>query len=362
MKTNHVIVAGGGIIGASIAYHLARRGAQVTLLEKLRPASGATEKSFAWINATFSKRPRSYYELNLRGIAGWRRLQQELEGELPLEWGGSVQWHPAGAEAEQLRRDVRRHQSWGYATQLVNEAELRRLLPKVAPGPAAAAGFSEQEGAVDPVEAVTVLLEKAQQFGASLRYPCEVTGLDLAGGGVRSVETTEGRILADVLVLACGIDTPRIAAMASASVPLKQSPGVLAHTAPQPRLLERVALAPGAHIKQMLNGRIVTGANFGGSPVKEASNTYGQQLLGEAARFLPPLKDAAVDRVTLGWRVLPQDEYPIVGFVERCPNLYIAAMHSGVTLAPIIGQLAAREILDGVQTDLLGPYRLSRFA
>ena len=72
-KNDRVVIAGAGIIGASIAYHLAKRGANVTVLEKQRPGAGATEKSFAWINS-FSKQPRSYYDLNLYGIAGWRRL------------------------------------------------------------------------------------------------------------------------------------------------------------------------------------------------------------------------------------------------------------------------------------------------
>ena len=77
-----IVIVGAGVIGASIAYHLAQRGAQVIILEKERPASGATGKSFAWINASFSKRPRSYYELNFLGIAGWRRLELELGGQL----------------------------------------------------------------------------------------------------------------------------------------------------------------------------------------------------------------------------------------------------------------------------------------
>ena len=72
-------------MGASIGYHLAKRGAQVTILEKQRPGSGATEKSFAWINSSCSKQPRSYYDLNLFGIAGWRRLTVELSGALQIQ-------------------------------------------------------------------------------------------------------------------------------------------------------------------------------------------------------------------------------------------------------------------------------------
>ena len=73
--------------------------------------------------------------------------------------------------------------------------------------------------------------------------------------------------------------------------------------------------------------------------------------------MLPGIRGVAVERVTVGHRVMPVDEYPIVGFCDRCPNLYIAAMHSGVTLAPLIGQLAALEILDGARVSSLEPYR-----
>ena len=88
----------------------------------------------------------------------------------------------------------------------------------------------------------------------------------------------------------------------------------------------------------------------------------GQRILREAARVLPGIRGVAVERVTVGHRVMPVDEYPVVGFCDACPNLYVAAMHSGVTLAPLIGQLAALEILDGARVSSLEPYRPSRFS
>jgi glycine/D-amino acid oxidase-like deaminating enzyme len=150
--------------------------------------------------------------------------------------------------------------------------------------------------------------------------------------------------------------------MADVDVPLKDSPGALAHTKPHDRLLDRVALAPGANIKQNPDGRIVTGTDFGGTPVNDTSREFGLGLLKNAERFLAKLNRAELETVTLGHRVLPKDDLPIVGFAPQCPNLYIAAMHSGMTLSPMIGQVAAMEILDGAEVDLLKPYRPLRFA
>ena len=355
-------MVGAGIVGASIAYHLARRGAAVTICEKEHPAAGATSKSFAWINSTFSKQPRAYYELNLAGMAAWRRFEDEMEGALRVLWGGSVEWYPPGGEADQLRVDLRRHQGWGYATRGVEETELQALVPGLLPGPVAAAAFSEQEGAVDPVHAVRVLLASAERLGARLLYPATVTGLDRAGGRVTGVRTAAGTLDSDVLVLAAGTGTTALAALAGVRVPLKDSPGVLAHSSPLPPRLERVVLAPGAHVVQRHDGRVVTGSSFGGTPGTDADRAAGRTLTDAAARFLPFLKDGSLEAVTLGWRVMPEDELPIVGFPEGRRDLYIAAMHSGVTLAPLVGRLAATEIKDGVQVESLDPFRPARYA
>jgi glycine/D-amino acid oxidase-like deaminating enzyme len=164
------------------------------------------------------------------------------------------------------------------------------------------------------------------------------------------------------VVLAAGIDCPRLAALVGVKIPLRESPGVLAHSKPLPRALERVALCPGAHVVQRETGRVVTGSSFGGSPLVDAHEEGGRQLLRAAAEFLPFLEGAPLAETTVGFRVLPEDEMPILGFAPERPNLYVAALHSGVTLAPLVGRHAATEILDAVPVEALAPYRPSRFA
>jgi glycine/D-amino acid oxidase-like deaminating enzyme len=114
-------------------------------------------------------------------------------------------------------------------------------------------------------------------------------------------------------------------------------------------------------MKQQHDGRIVIGASFGGSPTTDTSKNSAKQILKEAARYLPALNKAQIDQVTLGWRPMPKDDYPIIGFANGEPSVYLAVTHSGITLGPLIGQLAAVEILDRVDVTLLQSYRLSRF-
>ncbi len=354
-------VVGGGIIGASIAYHLARRGAEVHVFEQRAPAAGATANSFAWINAG-GKRPRGYYELNRLGMAGWRRLQHELGPRLVMQWGGTVQWQVEGGRAEAFRRAVAGQQAWGYSTRLVDTAEMRRLVPALEPGPVAAASFCDEEGTVDPVAATTLLLEAAAAHGAVIRHPVTVSAFDMDGPHVRGLRAGGETIAVDAVVLATGVEMPVLGKLLGLAVPMTESPGLLAHTAPHARLLDRVLVAPGATLKQLPNGEIVTGVDFGGSPSRDTSQAMGRKLLDGASRLVPRLAEASLDRVTLGFRVLPADGHPILGRTTARPNVYLAAMHSGITLAPVVGQLAAIELLDQVEVEFLAPYRLERFA
>lgn len=384
MGVNRVIVVGAGIIGASIAYHLMKRGVKVVIVDAARPGAGATENSFGWINATFSKRPRQYFDLNQLGLAGWRRLEIELGQELKVQWGGSVAWSMrTGGEGaavhdtwgqdtlgDDLRESVRKHQEWGYPSHLIDEDEFRRLLPNVTPGDFEVASHSEFEGAVDPMDALKALLRQVREMGGEVRYPFAVTALKYVGGRVTGVVSDEAILESDAVVLAAGVGSERLAETADVHVPLKESPGVLVHTRPQPKLIDRVLLAPHVHCRQKLDGRVVVGGQIvagagtshpAGQEMSGSAGDHGQKILREAARVLPGIRGVAVERVTMGRRVMPVDEYPVVGFSDRCPNLYIAATHSGITLAPLIGQLAALEIVDGACVSLLAPYRPSRF-
>jgi glycine/D-amino acid oxidase-like deaminating enzyme len=142
-------------------------------------------------------------------------------------------------------------------------------------------------------------------------------------------------------------------------VPLKDSPGVLVHTPPQPALLHRVVLSPIAHMKQKPDGRIVTGSGFGADDGGDTGSS--QRFLKAASAVLPALEAVEVERTTLGWRALPKDEFPIVGFPRGRRDVYLTVMHSGMTLSPLIAHLAAAEILDSVEVEKLSPYRLERF-
>jgi glycine/D-amino acid oxidase-like deaminating enzyme len=355
-----VVVAGAGIIGANIGYQLVKRGADVTLVERARPGHGATANSFAWINA--KKRPRAYFDLSRLGIQAWHQLEGDFNGTLPIVWGGSVEWRAEAEPGARLAKEIDEFTAWSYPVSRVDAAAIRRLEPRLSPGPIVSAAHWTDEGHADPVGVTEKVLQKAELNGLRLMSPAEVTGLDLGrGGALRAVKTSAGDLEADMLVVACGVDTPRVAELAGVRVPLKESPGVLVHVPPQPRMVQRVVLAPMGNIKQKPDGRIVTGSDFG-TGGGDTSRAAGERHLATMAAVLPGLERLGVEKMTQGFRPLPADGFPIVGFAPGRRDVYLAVMHSGVTLGALVGRLAATEMLDGVEAEPLAPYRLERFA
>src|SRR5262249_47398123 len=150
-----IIVVGAGIIGGSIAWHLARAGAAVTIVEAGEAGGVATPASFAWINASWGN-PQSYFHLRTRSMAEWSRLSGEAPG-IALGWTGGLCWDPP---ADQLRAYAAEHGAWGYGIRLVDLAEAKRIEPKLAEPPELAVHVAA-EGAVEPAAAAQALVADA---------------------------------------------------------------------------------------------------------------------------------------------------------------------------------------------------------
>lgn len=369
-----VVVAGAGIVGASIAYHLSKSGAAVTVIDKLGPATHASRGTFAWINATWAKQPRHYHSLTQDSVASWGGLQRTLD--LPIRWTGSLEWYETAERREKLTDQIAEQIEWGERAQMVDTSSLATLEPNVDFGAVQQAAYSANDGAVDPVLATKALLLAAEHSGATVRAPCELTGVALNAGRLTSVVTNSGTIKADRLVLATGAAPDTSERFADCVIPQRSTPGVIAITAPMPRLINRIIAAPGAHLHQRDDGRIVLGEQSGAPqndahalrlvdrpndfPVRELANQHAARMLEAARRFVPGVADAVIEDVFIGWRPLPLDGHPVLGASPARPDVYLAIMHSGVSLAPIVGQLAAHELTAGITVERLGAYRPNR--
>jgi glycine/D-amino acid oxidase-like deaminating enzyme len=355
-----VIVVGAGIVGASIAYHLARRGVSVTVIDRDTPACGASGKSFAWINASYPKQPFSYHLLSRLGALAYRRLQADLD--LDIRWGGSMQWSDRNEQQGELREGVERQQSYGMPVQMITMEAASKLEPNVNLRGAAEVAYSELDAAIDVPGAVRQLLAGAERHGARVVFPCELTGIRLRSGKLSGIDTSRGAMAAERLILAGGVATHELAAMVGVEFAQAPTAGIIVTTEPVAPLLNTVVIAPGVYLRQRHDGRVVLGEPRGPSrPSVSQSRVHGDRIMAAARRYVAGLGGAEIESVTIGWRPMPPDSKPIVGAPEAVPDIYLAVMHSGVSLAGVVGQLAALELIDGSRSELLADYRVERF-
>lgn len=351
-----IVVIGAGIIGASIAYALTRKGATVTVLEQAQPASAATSKSFAWINASSAEDP-NYFRLRIAAMKEHRRLCTELGLDTVFRWHGGLWWEEEG---DALDRHAASLTGLGYEIDMLDRSAFGALEPHVA-NPPARCIHTLMEGAADPVGLTRALLSAAVANGAAVLSGCRAMALLRNGPAISGVETTAGRFAADLVVLAGGVWTGDLLADAGMRLPMANSPGLILHTEPVAPVVDHLILAPEIHFWQKPDGAIIAGDDYGGGGLGEDPVGLAQKVLAKVQARLPgigPLKPADI---LLGLRPMPMDGFPAIGTPAGGEGLYIASMHSGITLGPLVGRLAAAEILEGTRSDLLAPYQASRF-
>ena len=369
-KTKKVVIVGAGIIGATLAYHLSLRdGIDVTLLERDIPGSGASGHSFAWANA-FGKDPREYHTLNRRSLDMWYRLAHQLDTDIGIHYGGEMRWENNPERATRLRERVRQIQTWGYPCRLITRDEMLSIEPYLHPGTVLAASLSEADIHIETDTFINVCLRRAREAEAIVYAQTSVTGFVIRGNNIAAVKTTNGEFSCDVVVLASGVQTTELASLVQVHIPQQRSPGVVIKTTPCAEVLHNVAVihAPSKdekhqhlHLRQLSDGSLRIGQGTQEGINRDDSQQHADALLDRARAYLPAIADAKAIPTPIGYRPMPLDGFPVLGFTASVPNLYITLMHSGVTLAPLVGEMAMLEIVDDVRVDWFDAYRPERF-
>ncbi len=329
------MVVGAGVVGASVAYHAARAGAAVTLVEAGRPGGGVTADSFAWIAA--SVRARHAIALRAAATDEYRRLEAELPG-LPVTWSGSLSWR-VGESAPEV----------GPGQELIDAAAAAALEPDLRRPPDWAV-WAPDEGAVDPVGVTERMIMGARDHGARVRLDARVTAVRrTAAGRIDGVETAAGSMAGATVVLAAGVGIPDLAAPLGVRVPVERSPATLFQFRAPAGLVRTVVNTQDFDLRQVAADRLIAAADSPERTLAAIRSTFRDSAAVE------PLG------ARVGVRPMPADGEPIVGPVADVPGLYLAVMHAAITLAPGVGRLIAKELVEGTVESALADCRLDRF-
>jgi glycine/D-amino acid oxidase-like deaminating enzyme len=355
MSRHQAIVVGSGIIGASFAYHLAKSGAEVKVLEAGPTLGGlATSQSWAWINASWGN-AKPYFELRVHSMREWIRCDRDVPG-LTMQRCGSLLWD---LPPEKLRAFVEEHASWGYDIHLVDRAEILRREPALHRTPDFAA-YAPGEAAVDPTETATQFLKAAASLGADVITGARVKWLIEDKGRIAGVMTPEGRFVADTIILAAGTETNTLLHTVNRQLDVQSPPGLLIHTEPAPELLTGLVLSPQLHVRQTPSGSLIAGSDHTDEDFFATPKDSAARLMDTLRSLISGTEQLSLERFTVGNRPMPADGHACVGYLPDLPGLYIAVTHSGVTLAPALGSLGTVEVLTGERHELLLPFSPGR--
>jgi sarcosine oxidase subunit beta len=378
MEEFDAIVIGGGVIGVSIAYHLARFGAQrVALLERGQLGSGTTAQSSCILRTHYSV-PENV-ALAKAALAIFRDFPAYLEdGEAESGYHrcGYLIVAPAGAPADAVRASLAAERALGIDAREIGADEAVRIHPLLRLDDVALIGWEPDAGYADAYLTLTAFARAARRLGVSIREGTTVTGLRRAGNRVTGVETNEGLIAADVVVSAQNIWSREVAAWTGIPLPLtlsRHAVFTLEGGTPYGRELPVV--------KDLVSAGKLYFRSYGGRQVLVGDGNEGETIaapdpeqadvpldhvvdIGEQlAHRMPAFADAGLAASWTGVYDVTPDWNPVLGPVPGIEGLHVAYGFSGhgFKLAPAVGRLVAQAAL-GLPGDLpLAPYALERF-
>lgn len=361
-----VIVVGGGMLGVSTAWRLAEAGLETTLIESGDIGGGATRASFAWINSS-RKSPLPYHQLNVAGMNYYRRLQAELDSPRWLHFNGRIEWDASPDGEALLRAKTSKLADWEYGSQMLPISELKNLeRDLVAPNHLQEFAYYPQEGCISPLEMLGDIALRAKDLGATFRTQTQVSDLILQGNRVQGIVTTSGeRLMADTVVLCTGAVAPDLLSKVGFDLPMAPTRGLVAVTSPSTSGLMAVVNTDNLMMRPDGAGRaMIRHYDFDNMLASDTSESpapaFLDGLLDRAVEVLPALSPTRIEAARITIRPIPADGKPVVGPVPTADGLYLMVCHSGVTMGPMLGHIAAREISTNYKDPVLADFRPDR--
>jgi sarcosine oxidase subunit beta len=363
-----VVIVGGGIMGLSIAYHLAKDHGltDTVVLEKGYLCGGASGRNGGGVRAQFGS------EQNIRLMQESIRMCRDFAAEMKINvWfrqGGYLFLVRDEAGRRGLEKSVALQNECGLGTRLLEPKEAQRIVPELDLEGVVAASYNPEDGVVFPWPFVWGYAEVATKLGVEIETFTEVTGFETKGKRIEGVRTNRGEIRTSRVVNACGAWSPAIAAMLGVKLPNHPHRHEICSTEPlKPWLKPLVAdLSNGLYFSQSMRGEIVGGISNEDVPEgldMDSSHRFLALYARALTKAVPLLGKVKVLRQWAGCYDLTPDANPIVGPVDEVEDFYQASgfMGHGFMMAPVMGKLIAQHIAEGTSLPLFERWNLRRF-
>lgn len=375
-----IVIIGGGVIGTSIFYQLAKRGVEVILLEKNTVASGTSGACEGTIFLQ-TKKPGIHLQMAIKSAEMFKQLKEELDYDIEYVSHGAMVIIPDKVQFKTMELFVQEQCRNGLDVKLLDNRETINCQPGLSESVAGSTSCSA-DGLVNPMKLAFGFAEAGSRYEkAKIFSHTRVTGIKVKNDRVEGVVTDRGIVNAGIVINAAGIYAPEIGAMLDIDIPIIPRRGQVLVTEVIPGIVKKI-LCTSNYITCKYNPEI---KNSNGAGLIVEPTASGNYLIGATREFVgfnsqvtesgikgiaknivsifPVFKDISIIRSFAGLRPYTEDGLPILGKVESIGGLIIAAGHEGdgIALSPITGKLITELIVDNNTSMSLEPFRLSRF-
>jgi len=375
-----VVIIGAGVIGASVAYHLAKENVRAVVLDKKEIASGSSGACEGLLLLQ-SKKPGIHLEMASESLRRFPILAAELDHPIEYEEKGGLVVIESEEELAAMKIFVEKQKKHGADINFLSKEQAREKEPALSEN-ILGATYSALDSQAHPILLTLGLLRSAQKSGTSVFTNTDVQTIELTHGRVTSVTTDKGRIETGIVVNAAGAFAAGIGKMVNLSIPIKPRRGQILVTEAVPPLLKRCILSAkyiaakfnpkiaeaggvGFAVEQTANGNILIGSTrefvgFDRDVTFDGIHTIAKSIL----QVIPEIENLHVIRAFAGLRPYTPDGLPILGKVESVDGFIMAAGHEGdgITLAPITGEMIAGLVVSGTTPFPFTDFRLERFS
>jgi sarcosine oxidase subunit beta len=367
-QTAEIVIVGGGVIGLSIAYHLARLGLDdIVVVERGYLAEGASGRNGGGVRQQWST------EINIRlmqeSVELCRRFAVDLGVNVWFRQGGYLFLARSANEVARLEKNIDLQNRCGVATRMLEPKEAQHIVPELDLTGIVGASYNPTDGILFPWPFLWGYARQAAAHGAKIFTQTPVGGLDPVKSGGYVVRTPRGAIAARRVINATGAWSPQLAKMIGVDIPTWPIRHEICSSEPlKPFLRPMVSeLSSGLYCSQSMRGEIVGGVTLPGhgstyamGSTLEFLTTYARRLV----RLMPILGDIKILRQWAGPYDQSPDGNPILGSVPGHPDFFVACgfVGHGFMMAPVVGKLYAEWLTGGPPHEIFARYTLGRFS
>ncbi|MEW9669289.1 glycine oxidase ThiO [Ammoniphilus sp. 3BR4] len=367
MGVYDVAIIGGGVIGGSIAFQLAKRGKKVIVLEKGRLAEQASSAAAGMLAAQgeMGKETGPLFQLAIESRAMFPRLAEELRElsgiDISLINRGMLRIATTSEELEELREAIACQKQAGQEAEWLTGDQVRLREPSLSDA-ILGAMFIPNDGQVLAPELSLAFLKSAAVLGAELREFAEVKSLVVEKGVVKGVVTQEETIRCQQVVAAAGAWSSQWLGKPESLPPVYPVKGECFSVITSRPLLQATVFSHGCYLVPKRGGRLVVGATMKEHTFDRKVSIGGiSALMERAKRLLPSIAEAEFEKTWAGVRPQTRDGLPYLGEHPDWKGLYLATGHfrNGILLSPVTGVLLA-DLIEGKQAEILLPFKADR--